>query len=99
MKAGYVYIMTNKWQTTFYIGVTSDLAKRIAQHKTGKGSEFTGDYTLTDLVYYERIGDIKQAIKREKQLKRWHREWKINLIKSINPEMKDLSETGVEWLT
>src|SRR6185312_3271937 len=98
MKIGYVYIMTNKWKTTFYVGVTADLAKRIIQHKTGKGSEFTGKHHLTDLVYYERIGDIAQAIKREKQLKNWHRSWKINLIKSVNPEMKDLSETGLEWL-
>ncbi len=90
--------MSNKWRTTFYIGVTADLAKRVIQHKSGKGSEFTGTNKLTDLLYYERIGDIEQAIKREKQLKRWHRGWKINLIKSVNPEMKDLSETGLEWL-
>jgi putative endonuclease len=89
---------SNKWRTTFYIGVTADLARRVAQHKMGKGSEFTGENKLTDLVYYERIGDIEQAIKREKQLKRWHRDWKINLIKSVNPEMKDLSETGLERL-
>jgi len=98
MKTGYVYIMTNKWKTTLYVDVTADLAKRIIQHKTGKDSEFTGKYDLTDLVYYERIGDMAQAIKREKQLKNWHRDWKINLIKSVNPEMKDLSETGLKWL-
>jgi len=99
MKVGYVYIMRNKWRTTFYVGVTSDLAKRVTQYKSGKGSEFTGKHNLTDLLYYERIGDIEQAIKREKQLKRWHRDWKINLIKSVNPEMKDLSETGLQWLS
>ena len=99
MKIGYVYIMSNKWRTTFYVGVTSDLAKRVAEHKTGKGSEFTGEYNVDYLLYYERIGDIKQAIKREKQLKNWHKDWKVNLIKSVNPEMKDISETGLEWLS
>ncbi len=99
LKTGYVYIMTNKWRTTFYIGVTSDLAKRVAEHKSGKGSVFTGKYNLTDLVYYEIIHDMKQAILREKELKRWHREWKINLIKKLNPEMKDVGETGLQWLS
>lgn len=98
MKIGYVYIMSNKWRTTFYVGVTSDLVKRVAQHKSGKGSEFTGKHNLTDLLYFERIWGIEQAIKREKQLKRWHRDWKINLIKSVNPEMNDISETGLQWL-
>ena len=98
LKTGYVYIMTNKWRTTFYVGITGNLAKRIAEHKSGTGSEFTGRYQLTDLIYYEVIHDIEQAIKREKQLKRWHKEWKINLIKKVNPEMKDLSETGLKWL-
>jgi putative endonuclease len=97
MKTAYVYIMSNKWRTTFYIGVTSDLAKRVAQHKNGDGALFTSTYNLTDLVYYEVIRGMEQAIKREKQLKRWHRDWKINLIKSVNPEMKDVSETGLEW--
>ena len=90
MKLGYVYIMSNKNKTTFYIGVTSDLMKRILKHKLGIGSEFTTKYQLTHLVYQEMVPGIKYAIKREKQLKRWHREWKINLIKSINPKMMDL---------
>ncbi len=87
---GYVYIMSNQNRTTFYIGVTSDLKTRIANHKNGKGSNFTSKYKLIDLMYYEDFPDIYQAIDREKQLKNWHREWKINLIKSINPDMKDL---------
>jgi putative endonuclease len=90
MKKGYVYIMSNKNRTTFYIGVTSNLNKRIADHKNGVGSVFTKRYNLEDLVYYEDFVDILQAIDREKQLKKWHREWKINLIRSVNPEMKDL---------
>ena len=94
MKAGYIYIMSNKNRTTFYIGVTSDLEKRVLEHKSGDGAKFTDKYNCTSLVYYETILDIKQAIQREKQLKNWHREWKLNLIKELNPELKDLSE---EW--
>lgn len=90
MKKGYVYIMSNKNRTTFYIGVTSNLKNRIADHKNGVGSLFTKRYNLEDLVYYVDFSDILQAIDREKQLKKWHREWKINLIRSANPEMKDL---------
>ncbi|MDX1285219.1 MAG: GIY-YIG nuclease family protein [Draconibacterium sp.] len=90
MKGGYVYIMSNKHRITFYIGVTSDLKNRIADHKNGIGSSFTTKYKLVDLLFFEEFPDIYQAIDREKQLKKWHRLWKINLIKSINPEMKDL---------
>jgi putative endonuclease len=91
MKTGYVYIMSNFKRTTFYIGVTSDLANRVYQHREGKKEGFTKRYHLKYLVYYEEAGTINAAIVREKQLKNWHREWKINLIKSTNPEMKDLS--------
>jgi len=96
LKNGYVYIMSNKNRTTFYIGVTNNLEKRVSEHRSGKGSEFTSKYNLSDLVYYELIPDIEEAIKREKQLKRWHRDWKINLIKSFNPDMKDLIEIGID---
>ncbi|WP_321995694.1 GIY-YIG nuclease family protein [Draconibacterium orientale] len=90
MKGGFVYIMSNKSRTTFYIGVTSDLKTRIADHKNEIGSAYTSKYKLTDLLYYEDFPDIYQAIDREKQLKNWHRQWKINLIKSKNPQMNDL---------
>ncbi|AHW60761.1 putative endonuclease [Draconibacterium orientale] len=90
MKGGFVYIMSNERRTAFYIGVTSDLKTRIADHKNGIGSAFTSKYKLTDLLYYEDFPDIYQAIDREKQLKNWHRQWKINLIKSKNPQMNDL---------
>ena len=90
MKGGFVYIMGNKNRTTFYIGVTSNLKDRIADHKNGIGSEFTTKYKLADQLYFEEFPDIFQAIDREKQLKNWHRQWKINLIKSLNPEMIDL---------
>ena len=82
--------MSNKHRTTFYIGVTNNLQKRVSEHINGIGSKFVKKYNLFDLVYYEHYTDIKYAIIREKQLKNWHREWKINLIKKINPELKDL---------
>ena len=92
MKIGFVYIMSNKNRTTFYIGVTNDIARRTLEHKTGNGTIFTSKYKCTDLVYYEDIvGNFKTAIAREKQLKNWHRQWKINLIKELNPEMIDLA--------
>ncbi len=69
MKLSYVYIVTNKYRTTFYIGVTTNLSKRVFQHALGEGSKFTKKYNLIDLVYYEEFTDINQAILREKQLK------------------------------
>jgi putative endonuclease len=91
MKTGYVYIMSNFKRTTFYIGVTSDLAYRVYQHRAGEIEGFTKRYCLKYLIYYEDAGTMSYAIAREKQLKNWHREWKVNLIKSMNPEMRDLS--------
>ena len=82
--------MSNKSRSTFYIGVTSNLKTRIADHKNGIGSEFTKKNNLNNLLYFEDFPDIYQAIDREKQLKNWHRQWKINLIQSVNPEMNDL---------
>lgn len=92
MRTGTMYIVSNFRRTVFYTGVTSNLHTRIYQHKNGEGSVFTRKYNLHYLMYYEELSSIEQAIQREKQIKRWHRDWKINLIKSINPEMKDLSE-------
>ena len=88
----FIYIMSNKNITTFYIGVTNDLERRVKEHKNGNGSEFTSKYKLTHLVYYEMISDINKAIQREKQLKNWHRKWKIDLIKKLNSEMLDLAK-------
>ncbi|MBN2663008.1 MAG: GIY-YIG nuclease family protein [Bacteroidales bacterium] len=90
MKLSYTYIMTNKYRTTFYIGVTNDLQKRIVEHQNGIGSEFTRKYNLKDLIYFEKFTDINQAISREKQLKNWHKDWKIDLIKKSNPTLKTL---------
>ncbi len=94
MRKGFVYIMSNKNRTTFYIGVTNAIKRRALEHKTGKGSSFTKKYNLVDLVYFEKIEGLQECIQREKQLKNWHRDWKINLIKEDNPEMLDLA---VEW--
>ncbi len=90
----FTYIMSNKTRTTFYVGVTNNLERRVREHKSGEGSVFTGKYRVFELVYFEHISDIGLAIKREKQLKRWHRQWKINLIRELNPEMIDLA---AEW--
>ena len=87
-----VYILTNYNQTTFYIGVTGNLQKRIWEHKNKVVEGFTKKYNVDKLVYYELTENVETALNREKQLKRWHRTWKINLIKEINPDFKDLSE-------
>ena len=92
MKKGYVYILSNFKRTVFYIGVTNDLEKRIGQHRDNIASKFTSKYKVYYLMYFEEFQSIQLAIAREKQLKRWHRDWKINLIKSVNPELKDLME-------
>ena len=88
---GYTYIMTNTSKTALYVGVTNSLKRRIAEHKQGIGAVFTTKYKCSKLVYYEQFPDIEQAIAREKTLKKYNREWKINLIKSINPNWEDLS--------
>ena len=91
MLKGFVYIMSNKNRNTFYIGVTNAIKRRVLEHKLGKGSAFTSKYNLFDLVHYEIIEGMAECIRREKQLKNWHRDWKINLIKTNNPEMVDLA--------
>lgn len=75
---------------TFYIGITSNLSKRIEQHNDETASKFTKKYNLKDLIYYETFSEINQAIAREKQLKNWHKIWKLNLIKTLNPTLKTL---------
>ena len=89
-KYAYIYILTNKSNNVLYIGVTSDLKKRIWEHKNKVVDGFTKKYNLDKLVYFEAGENIESAIEREKQLKNWHREWKFNLIKAQNPEFKDL---------
>ena len=93
---GFIYILTSQNNTIFYIGVTENLIKRIFEHKQKKVVGFTQKYNLTKLVYYEYFENIVLAIKREKQLKNWHRDWKINLIKQKNPDFRDLFQELVD---
>jgi putative endonuclease len=83
--------MTNSYRTTFYIGVTTNLLKRITEHADGTGSKFTEKYNLKDLIYFEKFTDVNQAIDRENQLKNWHKEWKLNLIREKNPKLETLT--------
>ena len=83
--------MTNKYNSTFYIGVTNNIVKRSFEHRTGLIGGFTKKYKLKKLVYLEEYNDINEAVTREKQLKNWHRDWKINLIRKVNPNFNDLS--------
>ena len=86
-----VYILASQPRGTLYIGVTSDPMKRIAQHRSGKVAGFTARHSVKRLVRYEMFDDMENAIAREKQLKRWHRQWKINLIEKLNPTWDDLA--------
>lgn len=87
----HVYILTNRRNTTFYIGVTGNLFRRVHEHKSGAFEGFTKKYRLHKLVYYEEFQYSFDAITREKQLKNWHREWKLNLVRSTNPDFVDLA--------
>ncbi len=89
-KRGYVYLMTNKNNTVIYTGVTSDLVKRVHEHKVGLVAGFTKKYNVKKLVYYEIIEKKEKAIQREKQIKAGSRKKKIDLIKSMNPTFQDL---------
>lgn len=88
----YVYIMASGKNGTLYIGVTSDIVTRVSQHKQGTYDGFTKKYKVDKLVYYETHGSIVNAIKKEKQMKKWNREWKIRLIEEKNAEWRDLYE-------
>jgi putative endonuclease len=90
MKAGYVYIMANRKNGAIYIGVTSDLAKRVWEHKNSVVSGFTKKYGCKLLVWYEAFEDIQQARHRELQMKEWQRKWKIRLIEENNLDWDDL---------
>ena len=85
-----VYIMTNKRNGTLYIGVTSDLVKRVWEHKNNMVEGFTKRYGIHRLVWYEMHESMKSAIDREKRSKEWKRKWKLELIESINPSWQDL---------
>ena len=87
----YVYIMTNKHKKVLYTGVTSDLKRRIYEHETGKFEGFSKKYKCFYLIYYEHFTNIEYAINREKEIKKWRREKKDNLIFSFNPENRFLN--------
>jgi len=91
MKSYFVYIISNN-SKTLYIRMTNDLKRRIYEHKNKLIEGFSKKYNLNKLVFYEQTSDVKAAIAREKQLKNWHRKWKLNLIENYNPNWEDLSE-------
>ena len=86
----YVYILASNKNGTLYIGVTSNLVKRIYEHKNELAEGFTKQYSVHNLVYFEITESVKSAIAREKKLKKWNRAWKIRLIEKTNPEWRDL---------
>ena len=88
----YVYILASRRHGTLYIGVTNSLRKRLEEHRAGKGSRFVKQYGVYRLVYVESYERPEEAIAREKQLKRWKRDWKIELIERENLEWRDLSD-------
>ncbi|HTE22419.1 MAG TPA: GIY-YIG nuclease family protein [Candidatus Limnocylindria bacterium] len=92
MKSYYVYILASQRNGTLYIGVTNDLRRRIEEHRNSTVQGFTQKYYVKSLVYFEETDQIKVALAREKQLKKWNRVWKLELIEKENPEWKDLAD-------
>ena len=93
MAGGWVYIMTNRPDGMLYLGVTADLRRRAWEHRTGAVEGFTKRYGMKRLVFVERHEDIREAIRREKTIKRWRRAWKVRLIRSTNPDWADIYDT------
>jgi len=91
-KQYFVYIMTNKYHSVLYTGVTDDLERRVIEHKSGKGSVFTSHYRVNKLIYFEAGNDVRNAISREKQIKAGSRQKKLELINNLNPDWEDLFE-------
>jgi len=89
----YVYILPSKKNGTLYIGVTNNIARRSWEHRDGRGAAFTEKYGVKRLVYIEEHADVRNAIEREKTMKEWKRQWKIDLIEKDNPNWDDLFET------
>ena len=90
MRKNWVYMMSNKRNGTLYIGSTSNLTLRVSQHKSGTGSQFTEKYGLTKLVWFEAFGDYETALTQERRMKKWRRQWKLDLINKNNPQWQDL---------
>ena len=95
-KKGYIYFMTNQTNKVLYTGVTDSLKRRVTEHFEGRGSVFTSKYNCNKLVYFEQFPSIEQAIAREKQLKHFKREWKNQLVETINPQWNDLSHSIID---
>ena len=87
----FVYILASRYKGTLYVGMTRDLSRRVGQHKGRYVPGFTNDYNVHQLVYFEEYGTVLEARARERVLKRWRREWKIQLVESLNPEWRDLT--------
>src|ERR1700710_3142367 len=96
MAGGYVYILTNRPDGILYVGVTSDLVRRIFEHRSGFVEGFTKRYGLKQLVYFERFDDIRTAIQREHNIKHWPRAWKVRTIVATNPNWNDLYPTIIQ---
>ena len=94
----YVYILASKRNGTLYIGITSDLIKRVWEHKNKSVEGFTNKYNVDKLVYYEQYSDPENAIKREKRLKKYNRKWKLDLIEKENPGWRDMYEGIISGL-
>ena len=92
-KGGYVYILSNKSRKVFYLGVTNSLTRRIDEHRMGVGAKFTSKYKCFYLVYFECFYHIEEALERERLMKKWKRAWKIDLIRTSNPHLRDLSDS------
>ncbi len=96
MKESYFYILASDKYGTLYTGVTNSIVRRITEHKAGNGSEFTKRYSVHRLVHYEHYERIEDAIAREKQIKNWRRDWKLELIEKANPDWRDLYEDAIQ---
>ncbi len=96
-KYSYVYILASQKNGSLYIGVTSNLSKRVWEHKNKMFKGFTDKYNINKLVYYIVFEDIREAIKREKQIKKWNRSWKLRVIEEMNPNWNDLYDTLIEF--
>jgi putative endonuclease len=93
----YVYILSNYTRNVLYVGVTNDLYQRLKNHRIGRGSNFAPKFNVKFLVYWEKLPDKRRALARERQLKNWHRNWKIALIRRRNPSMRDLSTEVIRY--
>lgn len=93
----YVYILAKAYNRTFYVGITSNLIKRVYEHREGLADGFTKKYGIKTLVYYEQHTDVNEAIRREKLIKKWKRSYKISEIEKMNTHWKDLYDDIIQW--